>query len=148
MSKHLTQEQFARCFVEGASGTEWEHLTECSECQTELDRFGGTVSALRLAVRGRVDAHVVTQTFDLPVARQTPKTRWALAAAALLLFGIAPFLTERPPQAVDESPAEASPEALMNAINLHLSRTMPSPMEPMMSLIPRDVYVTELGGVQ
>jgi hypothetical protein len=148
MSKHLTQEQFARSFVEGASGAEWEHLTECSECQTELDRFGGTVSALRLAVRGRVDTHIATQAFDLPVARHTPNTRWALTAAAILLFGIAPLLVERPREAPEASSAEASPEAFMNAINLHLSRTTPSPMEPMLSLIPRDIYLAEVGGAQ
>jgi hypothetical protein len=148
MSKHLTHEQFARCFVEGASGAEWEHLTECAACQTELDRFGSAVSALRLAVRGRVDAQVTTQAFVMPVARHTQKTRWALAAAAILLLGVAPLLIERPRGATEASSAEASPEVLMNAINLHLSRTMPSPMEPMMSLIPSDIYVTESGEIQ
>jgi sugar (pentulose or hexulose) kinase len=148
MTKHLTEEQFARCFVEGASGAAWEHLTECSECQTELDRFGGTVASLRLAVRGRVDAQAAAQAFDMPMARHTSKTAWALAAAAVLLLGIAPFLMEMPHEALEASSAEPSPEALMNAISLHLSRTMPSPMEPMMSLIPSDVYITESGEIQ
>jgi hypothetical protein len=95
-----------------------------------------------------VDAQVATQAFEIPVARHTPRTRRALAAAAVLLLGVVPFLTERPRETPEASAAETSPEALMDAISLHLSRTMPSPMEPMMSLIPSDVYITESGEIQ
>lgn len=153
MSNHLTQEQFARCFVEGASGTAWEHLAECAACQAELDRFGNTVSSLRRAIHSRVDDRVASSAPNVtaiprPEPVRRPRRAWAAAMAASLILGTLPFLMQKPQEDAQSPVAEASPEALMNAVNLHLSRTMPSPMEPILSLIPRDIYLTELGGVQ
>jgi hypothetical protein len=145
MSNHLSQEQFARCFVGAASDEERRHVRECAECRAELDDFGNTVATLRHAIRSRVDEQPSIQTVAV---RHVPKTRWALAAAATLLIGVIPFLTERPGGFIEETPAETSAEALMNAINLHLSRTVPSPMEPMMSLISSDASLAESGGMQ
>jgi hypothetical protein len=65
---------------------------------------------------------------------------------AVLLLGIAPFLIEKP-AAIEETSTQ-SPEALMEEINVHLSRTIPSPMEPMMPLMPSDESITQSGGVQ
>jgi anti-sigma factor RsiW len=126
---------------------ERQHVTECAECGAELNGFGNTVSSLRHAIRGRVDAQVESRpAAAIPVLIQpaTPgirKLRWALATAAVLLVGMVPFVTSEKPEAVavtTEEPAETSPDALMNAINAHLSRTVPAPMEPMMSLLPGD----------
>ena len=38
--------------------------------------------------------------------------------------------------------------AVMDRVNLHLSRTVPAPMEPMMSLIPSDELINNSGGVR
>jgi hypothetical protein len=73
---------------------------------------------------------------------------WAAAVAATLILGTLPLLLRKPQEIAVTTAEEASPEVLMNAINLHLSRTMPSPMEPMMSLIPSDLYLTESGEIQ
>lgn len=157
MSNHLSQEQFAKCFVAGstsASKDERQHLAECPKCQAELDSFGNTVSSLRLAIRGRVDERVAAQPGDItpisvrPAVDRMPTMGWALATAAVLLLGLVPFLTQKPREAIEEVTVETNADALMNAINLHLSRTVPSPMEPMMSLIPSDGSITESGGVQ
>jgi hypothetical protein len=76
-----------------------------------------------------------------PVTRGIRKLRWVLATAAVLLVGMVPFVTSEKPESVSVTTkvaAETSPDALMNAINAHLSRTVPAPMEPMMSLLPND----------
>jgi hypothetical protein len=147
MSKHLTEEQFATCFVEGASGAAWEHLAECSACQSELDRLGSTVSSLRHAIRNRVDNQVPSSVAQ-PAPVRRPKVAWAAAVAATLILGTLPLLLRKPQEIAVNTAEETSPEVLMNAINLHLSRTMPSPMEPMLSLIPSDLYLTESGEIQ
>jgi hypothetical protein len=43
---------------------------------------------------------------------------------------------------------ETNPDAVMDRVNRHLSRTVPAPMEPMMSLIPREELISKPGGVQ
>jgi hypothetical protein len=37
---------------------------------------------------------------------------------------------------------------LMREINVHLSRTMPAPMEPILRLIPESESISPVGGVQ
>jgi len=155
MNNHLSQEQFARYFVGEPTNEERRHVLECAECSRELDRFGDTVLSLRRVVRERVDTHVASRphegtpffTGQLQVGRR--EIRAALVAAAVILLGIIPLLTsERPQRPVRETSTEQSAEALMNAINLHLSRTVPSPLEPVWSLIPNGQYITQSGGVQ
>jgi anti-sigma factor RsiW len=150
MSDHLSPEQFARCFVEAPTNEERQHLVECAACSAEFNAFGNSVSSLRLAIRGQVDARVESKPAAAipvairPVTQGMRKLRWALATAAVLLIGIVPLVTSRKPEPVTQQiPATTSPDDLMNAINAHLSRTVPAPMEPMMSLIPSDESSTE-----
>ena len=150
MNPHLSQEQFARCFVGATASEELRHVAACSTCRLELEDFGKTVSSLRHEIRGRVDAHLELQPFVPREPQPLPMTRWALVAAVVLLLGMAPFLTTYP---VKESRRNSvsSPEAsevLMESINAHLSRTVPSPMEPMMSLLPGDEIEIVWGGIQ
>ena len=147
MNPHLSQERFARCFVGAATSEELRHVAACSTCRLELEDFGKTMSSLRHAIRGRVDAHLELQPFVPREPQPLTMTRWALVAAVVLLLGMAPFLTTYP---VKESRriSVSSAEALMDSINVHLSRTVPSPMEPMMSLLPGDEIEIVWGGIQ
>ena len=148
MKQHMSQEQFSRCFLGTATSEERRHLLDCGECRLELETFATSVAFLRSAIRGRVDARVMTQpALSLRVDRM-PKVRWALASVAILLIGMLPLLTTLPARNVHLAPVATSPEALMNAINVHLSRTVPSPMEPMMSLVPGDKVLIVIGGIQ
>lgn len=157
MKPHLSQEEFARCFLGTAASEERRHLQDCGECRKELESFAGSIAALRSAIRERVDAyngaydgtHGATLPVLSPGFERTPQVRWALASFAILLIGMLPLLTTLPARDVQPAPAVAtSPEDLMNAINVHLSRTVPSPMEPMMSLVPGDKVVIVIGGMQ
>jgi hypothetical protein len=74
--------------------------------------------------------------------------RWAFVVAGFVLVVLFPFfMTEHIPQeARIQSSAEIN--ALMDRVNLHLSRTVPAPMEPLMELIPNEEFISKSGGVQ
>jgi len=156
MSDHLTPDQFAKCFVNGAEGQELRHITECPRCSDELNRLGSAVASFRSAVRDRIDVHVGSDVTEVPSfpacapAIWAPRFRWVLAAAAVVVLGLIPVLTieNQPEDAIDRTTAKTDPDALMGAINLHLLRTVPAPMEPMLSLVPSTEANTELGGVR
>jgi len=132
MSPHLSPEQFARCFVGVASSVELHHISDCGSCRAELEGFQNSISSLRHALRAPVDVAV---RFRSPQPAPVPRFRPVLVAAALVLIGMVPLLTQRPANPLPES-GVSSPEALMNAVNRHLSRTLPEPMQPVMSLLP------------
>jgi hypothetical protein len=157
MRDHLSPDQFAKCFVDGPSGPsspDLEHLGECPQCRAELERFGGVVSSFRSAIRDRVDAQLVAETSGRfqdsarSAAVPGPKQRWALAVAALAGLLLVPVLTlQRPLQeGIEKAAVESDADALMGAINVHLLRTVPAPMEPMLKLVPAPM--TETGGIR
>jgi len=152
MKQHLSHEQFSRCFLGTATIEERRHISDCCKCRQELESFATSVASLRSAIRGRVDAHAgaydATQPVFSPGFDRMPQVRWALASVAILLIGMLPLLTTLPAHNVHPATVATSPEALMNAINVHLSRTVPSPMEPMMSLVPGDKVLIVIGGIQ
>jgi hypothetical protein len=151
MSEHLSHERFARCFVESLPELEG-HVRECPECSAELKRFGESVGQLRDKIRGRINAHVES----LPVhasPRQKertghPKWQWALATATVVVVGLIPMATldTRLGARSPKVSTEIDPSVLMDSINLHLSRDLPAPMEPMMVVFPRKESAS--GGVQ
>ena len=155
MSNHLSQDQFAKCLIGRPASAELQHIMECAECSAELDRFGNTMSSFRNAIRERIDDRVTgmpgVPPFSMrPAAAGIPMWRWALVAAGAVVLAIVPFITkEKEPQIVieEESPPQ-TPDAVMNAVNLHLSRTIPAPMERIMTVIPNDESIEQSGGVQ
>lgn len=154
MRDHLSPDQFAKCFVDGPSNLELEHLGECSQCTAELERFVVVVSSFRTAIRDRVDAQLVaeasalSQDSDGPAAMPESKHRWAVAIAALAGLLLLPVLTlEQPAQeGFQNTEVGSDPDILMGAINIHLLRTVPAPMEPMLKLVPAPM--TETGGIR
>jgi hypothetical protein len=60
-----------------------------------------------------------------------------------LLVAVVPFFMRenKPHEAVEQASTEISPDALMDRVNLHLSRTVPAPMEPVMFLIPSEQLI-------
>jgi hypothetical protein len=155
MNNHLTPEEFARCFLGGATSTELQHIMRCLECSAELDRFGNTISLFRGGVRSRVEDRVASETpaiSPLPVAHagiRRLRLRWALVTAMAAVV-VVPFLTrnEKKSVVIEDTSTQTDPNALMDSVNLHLARTIPAPMEPILALLPQDESTTESGGVQ
>jgi hypothetical protein len=155
MSKHLSHDQFARCFLSKPGDAEQQHLNDCRQCRIELDRFGATISSFRTAIRDRVDLEVSTSISAFATPRRAAPLsafvlRWSFIAASVLAFVMVPFLArEQKTRVIMNQPSTAEDtNALMDAVNRHLSRTMPAPMEPVIALLPTNERVTESGGVQ
>ena len=154
MRKHLSPDQFAKCVVDGPARPELQHIDECPECRAELERFRVAVSSFRTAVRDTIDARLAAEAMRTsqdadrtPVAR-VPSQRWALVVAVFAGVLLVPVLTMERKALVGVEPAsvKTDPDALMGAINLHLLRTVPAPMEPLLKLVPEPT--TKSGGIQ
>ena len=73
-----------------------------------------------------------------------------MAAAAAVLLGLLPLLmteTELPEVTAKTSPQKSDAHELMEAVNIHLLRTLPAPMERVMALLPQEES-RESGGNQ
>jgi len=154
MNNHLSQDQFAKCVIGQSTSTERQHLAECEACSSELERFGKTLSMFRTALRDRVDAQPASRIAVLsPVLPQSRRgfsmLRWAFIATAVLVFVSMPvFKREEQKPVIENALTDADANALMNAVNLHLSRIVPAPMERMLIVIPDDQSITQSGGTQ
>jgi hypothetical protein len=156
MSYHLSEDQFAKCAVGEANDTEREHIDRCPQCRSEMDRVANTLGLFRDAVRDRIEPRAaslkltIPSTAARPPAAGIPVWRWAAVVALLVLVAGIPFFISapKPPQVIDEAATEIDPDALMRAVNLHLSRTVPAPMEPVLVLIPGNEPKIESGEVQ
>jgi hypothetical protein len=149
MNRHLSPQESAESFSgQPLDPALLSHLRECLECRAELDRFGETVLAFRGALREVINAHVeLTPAIELQPhhwaeAPARGRWQWAVAAAVVVLAGLLPIVALDFTQRSGGRPAseEVDPSVLMDSINLHLSRDLPAPMEPIM--------VRESGGIQ
>jgi len=155
MSDHLSPAQFAACIVHGPAEEELKHINACPKCGAALDEFRAAMASFRSAVRDRVNARMDTVTIEgssSHAARQptgAPRSSWILAAAAVVLvIGLPVLISKRLPHPPTSTVREIDPDTLMDAIDLHLLRTVPAPMEPMLGLLPDAGFKTDFGGVQ
>jgi len=154
MSNHLSPDQFARCAAGSAAKAELQHVSECPECSAELEGFGTTLSLFRKAVRRRIDDRVVRHALEITpqayIEAGVSKWRWAMVATAVIALFVPYFMHENQPrqETFEQGIGETNPDAVMNRVSRHLSRTVPAPMEPILSLIPGEESAAKTGGVQ
>ena len=153
MSNHLTEDQFANSFIGQSTSEEREHLAACPQCTAESDRLRHNISLFRSALSVRVENRIaLSPALEIQPSRVAdPKWRWALVAATALVLAVMPFVGIKtrivPPQSVQTTQAEDDADALMRAVQLQLSRTIPAPMEPVIALLPTEES-TPTRGVQ
>jgi hypothetical protein len=131
-------------------------VRECAECAAQLDRMTNRIASFRAAIRGSIEDRVASdqragfQFSPKFVPAAVPKWRWALIAAGIVAVVTVPIFTRKkePPPVIEETSTQLDPDALMNTVNLHLSRAIPEAMEPMMALIPTEESITESGEIR
>jgi hypothetical protein len=150
MNHHLSEDQFEACILGSAGPAELVHINECPECRAELERFRKSLSLFHRAVWDLADDRAALQSSSVTApplsSAGIPKWRWALVVATFVVAVAIPILVgeTNPPKPTEQM----SPEAVMERLNRHLARTMPAPMEPVMSLISSEPFASEPGGVQ
>ena len=154
MTNHLSQEQIAKGALGQLTAAERQHLVECPGCRRDLERLGSALSLFRSSIRHRIDDRIallppgMTQFTTRPAGGS--KWRWALVAAAVVVVIVLPFIVSenKPEKGVEQVSTQSDADEIMKRMNLHLSRTVPAPMEPLLLVIPNEASTTESGGVQ
>jgi hypothetical protein len=153
MNNHLTEDQFAKSAVDQSTAEERKHLAECKDCSGELSRLRSSIALFQSALQNTVDIRLVSRPplCVEPAGGVDSKWSWALVAATALVLALVPCvgpitLTTAPP--LENSQAESDADVLMHAVNLQLSRTVPTPLEPVIALLPADELPVKSGGVQ
>jgi len=147
MINHLSEDQFEACVLERAGRVELEHVGGCAECRAELERFRKGLSLYRSAVWELVEDRAALPVADVTASTAAiPTWRWALAITAFVFAIVTPIIVTE--NKLPQKTRQMSPAEVMERMNRHLSRTVPAPMEPMMSLISNDQFANERGGVQ
>lgn len=153
MNRHLSSRQFSRWMIGEHTSPEEHHVRECPECSAELARLEASLSLFRGSVRQWSDRQ---SSGPDPGAWKIERARtgfigqprlWALVTAMVLMLAVVPIY--RDAQDKQRKAALAQSDAvLMEQVDLQLSRAVPTPMEPLVKLVPwsSEDNSTEEGG--
>ena len=155
MSKHLSEDDITRIASGLSARANMQHLQDCAECSNRLGRFDNAISLFRSAIHDRVETRLALHAPAISMSSMPAPAvltwRHRLVAAAVILVVLIPWIAiqkEALEVRSDPSVQATSPDALMDAVNLRLSRTMPASMERVLVLIPNEEATIETGGAQ
>ena len=135
MSPHLSSDQLSEYILGQPSLLVARHIQDCPACRSELMQFREALGEFRGAVRAfsEVQAEQALATsHTIPDPRSwavSQQLTWALLIAAVCV--IASFVA---PRHGAES-AVGADAVLLNQVDVQVSRTAPSSMEPLMKLV-------------
>jgi hypothetical protein len=132
---------------------EEHHVRECPECSAELARLEGSLSLFRGSVRQWSDrqSSVPDPAAWKPAPTRTgfigPPRLWALVTAMVLMLAVIPIYRDAQHKQREAALAQAD-AILMEQVDDQLSRAVPTPMEPLVKLVPwsSEESNTEEGG--
>jgi anti-sigma factor RsiW len=143
------------CILGRCTPEEEQHSRECPECRAELARFQGPVSTFRVAMQDWSDRETVPRLAEVAsfLGRSrllsNPAWRWALVGlAVVILTGIPLYMQQDRLREIKAAEAAREDVLLMDAVSIHLSRTIPAPMEPILALVPDQESEIQPGGTQ
>lgn len=141
MSGHLSARQIDECML-GQPGVETErHLRECARCQAELARLREAFGAFRHSVHHWTEAQLPGHSYldwtAKPARTWTLFSRLSFAVVAVALCLLVAFsLPWR--RTISPATQSAADAALLSQIDAEVSRTVPTPMEPLTKLVSND----------
>lgn len=133
MSGHLSAEEIAKWMAGERTADAERHVRQCPRCGAEVARLEETLTQFRGAVRGWSE-RLAPPPRLVEARRPIVPAKWALTVAALVMLAAIPVFwsaTDRRREAEQER-ADA---ALLEQVDAAVSRRVPSPMEPLMTLI-------------
>lgn len=138
MSKHLSSERICAWMIGGdMPHLETQHVRECEHCQAEVARLSAALASFRGAARHWSEQQMRPSLHAKParVAPGAPRLRWALLVAAVLLLALVPMYMNRVGRQ-QRLARTAADEALLEQVDAEVSQSIPSPMQPLMQLVP------------
>jgi len=151
MNQHLSSEQISKWMSGDRTPQEEQHVRACPECSAEVVRLEATLQLFRGSVRRLSEQQrgIAPQTLRQALPARSPtvwRLRWALAVAALLIAVAIPLYKGAKNEQRQREMAKAD-AALLEQIDAEVSRAVPAPMEPLISLVAWDSTNTR-GGVE
>jgi len=141
MNQHLSREQISRWMIGEATALERDHVCGCPDCAATVARMEGAVALFRDAVEECGARYAGSPQVPLSAgvrrARRTfaaRPSRWAPAAAVLLLLAALPIYTNSRERRREAERARAD-AALLEQVDAEISRAVPGPMEPLVKLV-------------
>jgi hypothetical protein len=150
MTPHLSTEQISQLLAGEGTAQQQEHASKCTECASELDLMRNVLSDFRDSVRQWADnASPASKTdrvlLPAPPTHRAQFVRWAVVAAALILLITISLHKNTNKRHREMDTLEDT--RLLEQVNVHLSRSVPAPMEPLMEII-SDAAGEKVGGRQ
>jgi anti-sigma factor RsiW len=145
MNPHLTPQQIAEWITGDKIAEVDQHLRDCPECAAAVNRLAEPLALFRTTVRAlgeEMGPAPLVLPAELPRRASSP-LHWRLAMATAAAVTIAAIPIARHLRPVHEAPAPApiahiSDDALLRQVESDLSRSVPTPMEPLAKLMAED----------
>lgn len=146
------------CILGRATPDEQRHGRECAGCSAELARFQDPIATFRIAMQDWSERENVPRLAEVSAFLTAPRRLgnlvwgWmpvAMAVMIVVITAVPIYVQQRRLQQIQAAEEAALQDALlMDAVSVHLSRTLPAPMEPIMALVPYRESVIQPGGIQ
>lgn len=135
--QHLTQEAISAWLVGERSPEAVQHMRTCSACRSEVLLLGTTLLDFRTCVRDWSQQHVSAAVIHAPASLHQPFFTFRRAFFALACAIVCVYLgvSLRPHHLPQSTPPAISDRVLMNSVDDEISRTVPTAMEPLLSLV-------------
>jgi anti-sigma factor RsiW len=138
MIPHLSSEQLSECILGQPSPIVAQHVQDCPACRAHLASFREALGEFRGAVRAWSEDQA-NAALEAPASGWEPRSwspakqlAWAVLLAAVCI--IASFVMPR--HFGDIGPGSDS--VLLNRVDVQVSRTVPSSMEPLLKLVAQE----------
>jgi hypothetical protein len=133
MNRHLSSQDVCAWLAGSHTPELQQHVTGCAVCQAELARLSQALTQFRGSVRHWSEQQHTGDVKLTAPAGAWRQIRWACAVmAACLLVSLSVLWRPNQPSAGGAIAADA---ALLAQVDRQVSRAVPSPMEPLMSLV-------------